>query len=200
MGFEDYDEACSEICGDDEWRERPDPIKTCWGRCRRWALPEEFQARNGNRWWCQGQRDVGRLCLSIMLSSLDQKSGEQTFQPCWDDSHIRGQPWHYRDAGQGPREVRSAGFLSSERTVRRNDGIEYIGIEYIGIGIGIGMVKSPFSCRSESMDTWTHIVRTHSFDVVAKLTGPPGRSIGTPIRQYRLRCCAYWTVLSLTVS
>ena len=70
------------------------------GPCQR-----RFQARNGNRWWCQGQRDVGRLCLSIISSSLDQKFGEKTFQPCWDDSHIRGQPWHYRDAGQGPREV-----------------------------------------------------------------------------------------------
>lgn len=55
----------------------------------------------------------------------------------------------------------------------------------IVMGIGIGMERSSFSrfqCRSESVHTGIQLVRGHSSDAIASMTGQGRRSIDAPIR------------------
>ena len=46
----------------------------------------------------------------IRLQSLEQDSGKGGVQPCWDASHIRRQPSHYRGAESRPRGTDQQSF------------------------------------------------------------------------------------------
>ena len=57
--------------------------------------------------------------------------------------------------------------------------------KHLRIVMGIGMERSSFSrfqCRSESVHTGIQLVRSHSSDAIASMTGQGRRSIDAPIR------------------
>ena len=56
--------------------------------------------------------------ITVQCHSLDRNISEGAVQACWDASHIRGHPCHYRDAGKRRRDILSAALSSDERMVQ----------------------------------------------------------------------------------
>ena len=54
---------------------------------------------------CDGVR------FTVQCLRSDRNIGEGAVQACWDASHIRGHPCHYRDAGKSRRDILSAALL-----------------------------------------------------------------------------------------